>query len=286
MKITIAAILMGLSALQNLSAPSQPGAGFALWNGHETVAEYARRTNLPPTLTLVIADGVPWEGILVPAGTFVMGSPPGEARTDAESLLETRHRVTISRPFYMGKYELTQAQFEAVTGVNPSVTKGSTLPVHNVSWQDAHTYCDKLGAKVGRPVELPTEAEWEYACRAGTTTVYSSGNQISDLDRVGWHAGNSGRRPHPVGELLPNAFGLYDMHGNIREFVRDFFDGKPLIDAVDPVGPANGDPNNHVVRGGAYSANAALAGNCRSAIRRPTEVLTITGFRIMVPVAD
>ena len=285
MKIMIAAILMSLSTLQTTSVPSAT-ARFPMWDGREAVGAYARRANLPPTLTLSLGDHVSWEGVLVPAGTFVMGSPPGEARTEAESLLETQHRVTISRPFYMGKYELTQAQFEAVMGVNPSLTKGNTLPVHNVSWQDAHAYCEKLGAKIGRPAQLPTEAEWEYACRAGTTTAYHSGNQISDLDRVGWHAGNSGRRPHPVGELLPNAFGLYDMHGNIREFVRDFFDGKPLVDAVDPGGPANGDPNNHVVRGGAYSANAALAGNRRSAIRRPTEVLTITGFRITVPRAD
>jgi formylglycine-generating enzyme required for sulfatase activity len=238
----------------------------------------------PPTLTLDLGGDEKWEGVLIPAGAFVMGAPASESRTAAEALLEKPHRVTISRPFYMGKYELTQAQYVSVMGVNPSLTKGAVLPVHNVSWQNAHEFCEKLSAKAGRRVDLPTDAEWEYACRAGTTTVYYSGNTIEDLAKVGWYADNSGRTLHPVGELPPNAFGLYDMHGNIREFVRDFFDRASLEDAVDPTGPRAGDPNNHVVRGGAYTANAALAGNCRAAIRRPTEALAITGFRIMVPV--
>jgi formylglycine-generating enzyme required for sulfatase activity len=237
----------------------------------------------PPTLTLDLGDGVTWEGVLIRSGTFVMGAPASESRTPAEALLERPHRVTISRPFYMGRYELTQAQYERVMGANPSITKGPMLPVHNVTWQNASEFCDKLSAKSGRRVDLPTDAEWEYACRAGTTTVYHSGNTIEDLAKVGWYADNSGRRLHAVGELAPNAWGLYDMHGNVREFVRDFFSSEPLQDGVDPTGPATGDPNNHVVRGGAYTANAAFAGNCRSAIRRPTEVLTITGFRIEVP---
>ena len=147
----------------------------------------------------------------------------------------------------------------------------------------AQSFCQKAAVRAGRPVELPTDAQWEYACRAGTTTAYYSGNTIADLDRVGWHNGNSGGTLHDVGELPANAWGLHDMHGNIREFVRDYFDGKPLEDATDPAGPADGDPKNHVVRGGAYTANAALARNCRAAVRRPTEALAITGFRIMVP---
>ena len=241
----------------------------------------AQTGGLPRTLTLDLGGGVTWDGVLVPAGTFIMGSPPGEARTDAESLLERQHTVTLTKPFYMGKFEVTQAQYERVTGANPSRTVGPAYPVHNVSWQDADRFCRKVSEQVGRTVQLPTEAQWEYACRAGTKTAYYSGDAIEDLAKVGWFAGNSGGRPHAVGELPPNAFGLYDMHGNIREFVRDFFDGRPLEDAVDPTGPADGDPNNHVVRGGAYTA-LPLARNCRSAIRRPTEVLTVTGFRIVV----
>ncbi len=241
---------------------------------------------LPPAIAVDLGGGVKWDGVLIPAGTFVMGAPAGEARTEQESALERQHTVTISRPFYMGKYELTQAQFERVTGQNPSATRGGDLPVHNVSWQVAQDFCVRASAQTGRQMQLPTEAQWEYACRAGTTTRYHSGNTTADLSAVGWWAGNSDRRLHAVGELKPNAWGLYDMHGNIREFVRDYFDGKPLEDAVDPSGPKAGDLDNHVVRGGAYTANAEVAGNCRAAIRRPTEVLTITGFRVIVAVEN
>ncbi|OAI48671.1 hypothetical protein AYO44_06825 [Planctomycetaceae bacterium SCGC AG-212-F19] len=259
-------------------------ATYPVWDGKETVAEYAKRAKLEPTLTLDLGGGVKWEGMLIPAGTFMMGSPPGEAKTEKESAIEKQHKVTISQPFYMGKYELTQAQYAKVMGANPSKNKGDDLPVHNVTWQDAQDFCDKLSKQVSRQVQLPTEAQWEYACRAGTTTAYHSGNTIADLTKVAWHGGNSGGKLHPPGQLLPNAWGLYDMHGNVREFVRDLWDENPLADATDPTGPKEGDPKNHVVRGGAYTANAAGALNCRCATRRPTESLTMTGFRVMVTV--
>src|SRR5260370_4853423 len=148
MKTDVLAVVMGVSALlQTGSAASQRAGRFPLSDANEAVAEYAQRAKLASTLTLNLGDGVIWDGVLIPAGTFVMGSPPGEARTAQESLLETRHQVTISRPFYLGKYELTQAQFEKVMGVNPSLTKGSDLPVHNVSWHDAQAYCERLGTK-------------------------------------------------------------------------------------------------------------------------------------------
>jgi formylglycine-generating enzyme required for sulfatase activity len=273
---------LGIGSLVVADPPLRKG--FPLWDGKETVADYAKRANLEPTLTLD-AGGVPWEGVLIPAGSFVMGSPPGEAKTEKESVLEKQHKVTISEPFYLGKFELTQAQYEHVIGANPSLAKGATLPVHNVAWQDAQDFCTKLSARSGRSVQLPTEAQWEYACRAGSTAAYPGGNQISDLGKVGWHGGNSGGKPHACGELAPNAWGVYDMHGNIREFVRDLFAESPSPDATDPAGPKEGDPKNHVVRGGAYSANAALALNCRAAARRPTENLGLTGFRIAVSVA-
>lgn len=260
--------------------------GFPRWDGKESVAEYAQRARLDPTLTLDLGGGVTWEGVLIPAGSFVMGSPPGEAKTDKESALEKQHKVTLTEPFFMGKFELTQAQYEKVMGANPSVTKGDKLPVHNVSWQDAQDFCAKLSASSKRRVQLPTEAQWEYACRAGTTTAYHSGSEIDDLKKVGWIGANSGGKPHPVGELAPNAWGVYDMHGNIREFCRDLFVDKPLEDAADPTGPREGDPKNHVVRGSAYSANSALALNSRAACRRPTENLASTGFRILVTVQD
>jgi formylglycine-generating enzyme required for sulfatase activity len=257
---------------------------FPLWDGKETVAEYAKRLQLEPTLTLDVGGGVKWEGMLIPAGSFVMGSPPGEAKTEQQSTIEKQHKVTITRPYYMGRVELTQAQYEKVMGENPSITRGDDLPVHNVSWQNAQDFCEKLAKQTGRGVQLPTEAQWEYACRAGTTTAYHSGNEISDLDRVGWHGGNSEHKVHPGGQKLPNAWGLFDMHGNIREFVRDLYDEAPKEDAIDPTGPKEGDSKNHVVRGGAYSANAAVMLNCRAAVHKPTEALAITGFRITVTV--
>ena len=283
MKTLSLTLLSSLSGLWLVATgQSEPGQ-FPLWDGQESVAGYAKRAKLEPILTLDLGTAK-WEGMLIPAGKFLMGSPAGEAKTEKESALETQHKVTISEPFYLGKFELTQAQYEKVMGVNPSGAKGDNLPVHNVSWQDAQDFCAKASRLVNRTVQLPTEAQWEYACRAGTTSAYYSGNSIADLDKIGWHHGNSGGKLHPCGELRPNAWGIYDMHGNIREFVRDLFADAPLADATDPTGPKEGDPKNHVVRGGAYTANAATALNCRAAVRRPTESLGNTGFRIMVSV--
>ena len=276
--VPLAALLLTTALVRADDAP------FPMWDGKETVAEYAKRAQLEPTLTLDVGGGVKWEGRLIPAGSFVMGSSASETKLAKDLATEKQHRVTLTRPFYMGKYELTQAQFEKVTGENPSITKGGDLPVHNVSWQNAQDFCEKLGKHTGRDVQLPTEAQWEYACRAGTTTAYHSGDTMADLDKVGWHGGNSERQLRPGGQKLPNAWGLFDMHGNIREFTRDLYDPAPQEDATDPTGPKEGDPKNHVVRGGAYTANAAVGFNCRAALRRPTEALVITGFRVLVPV--
>ena len=262
------ALLLILSPL--LLAAEPPN--YPLWDGKETVADYAKRTKLEPTLTLDLGDGVKWEGVLIPAGQFVMGSAKGEANTEKLSAIEKQHKVTISQPFYIGKYELTQVQFEKLIGANPSVTKDAKLPVHNVQWKDAQEFCDKASKQLKRNVQLPTEAQWEYACRAGTTTLYYNGNTIADLDKVCWHGGNSGGKPHVGGEKAANAWGVYDMLGNVREFVRDLYTEEPMGDATDPTGPKEGDPKNHVVRGGAFTANAATALNCPCACNKPTEI--------------
>jgi formylglycine-generating enzyme required for sulfatase activity len=285
MKITslFAFLLLGTS-LVLAAEPPKAGAKSSPWDGSETIAAYAKRVGLDPTLTLDLGGNVKWEGVLVPAGTFVMGSPAGEAKTEKESAMEKQHKVTISQPFYMGKLELTQAQYQKVMGDNPSTTKGDDLPLHNASWQNAQDFCDKLAKQIGRDVQLPTEAQWEYACRAGTTTAYYNGKEIADLDKIAWFGANSDHKIHPGGQKLPNAWGLYDMLGNAREFVRDLYTESPQSDAVDPTGPKEGDPKNHVVRGGAYTANAAGALNCRAATHRPTESLMMNGFRFIVPV--
>jgi formylglycine-generating enzyme required for sulfatase activity len=269
--------------LAMIGAGDAPRPAYPMWDGKESVADYGKRAKLAPTLTLDLGEGVRWEGVLVPAGAFVLGSPPGEPRTKEEEAAEKQHKVRLTLPYWIGKYELTQAQYARVMGVNPSKTKGDDLPVGNVTFKDAQEFCDRAGNFLGRSVLVPTDAQWEYACRAGTTTAYCNGNTIADLDKVGWHGGNSGGKVHPVGKLAPNAWGIYDMHGNIRELVADLYSDDPQPDATDPTGPTDGDPKNHIIRGGAFTANAAFARNCRSGSRRPTERAEVTGFRIIVP---
>ncbi len=277
--LLICTLSLLLARLVSAEAPVFPP-----WDGHETIAAYAQRTALAPTLTLDLGGGVAWEGVLIPAGSFVMGSPAGEAKTPAESAMEKQHQVTLTQPFYLGKLELTQAQYQQVMGDNPSPAKDAAWPVTNVTAQNAQDFCAKLSRQLARDVQLPTEAQWEYACRAGTTTAYYNGNDAAGLDKIAWFGANSERKLHPGGEKLPNAWGLYDMLGNAREFVRDLYSEAPQDDATDPTGPATGDPKNHVVRGAAFTANALVALNCRCACRRPTEAPAANGFRIIVAV--
>jgi formylglycine-generating enzyme required for sulfatase activity len=140
------------------------------WDGKEPVAEYAKRAKLEPEMTLDLGDGVKMDLVLVPAGKFVMGSPKGEKDRDDDE--GPRHDVTIRKPFYMGKFEVTQGQYEKLVKENPSYCKGARNPVEMVSWKDAREFCEKLGQKTGRTVRLPSETEWEYACRARSKTPF------------------------------------------------------------------------------------------------------------------
>jgi formylglycine-generating enzyme required for sulfatase activity len=246
------------------------------WDGKETVEDYARRAGLKAAETLDLGDGIKLDLILIPAGSFVMGSPDGEAQGEDKGK-EKQHKVTLTHAFYLGKFEVTQPQYQKVTGSNPSAMKGDTLPVTNATWDDATAFCKKLGALVKRDVRLPTEAQWEYACRAGTKTAYYTGDTTADLAKAGWFGGNSARKIHPVGELARNAWGLYDMHGNVREYCQDWladFTGK---DEVDPAGPEKGE--KRVVRGGAFTSNPNVS---RAAVRRPIESLALIGMRVVV----
>jgi len=150
--------------------------------------------------------------VLIPAGSFMMGD------ADGESCDKPVHQVRITKPFYLGKYEVTQEQWQAIMGTNPSDFKGAKNPVENVNWNDCHAFLTKLNEKVantGKKFVLPTEAQWEYACRAGTTTQYSYGDSAEELGDYAWSRSNAGRTTHPVGQKKPNAWGLYDMHGNV-----------------------------------------------------------------------
>ena len=184
----------------------------------------------------------------------------------------------------MGVHEITQAQYEQVMGVNPSRFKGADNPVENVSWDDAVEFCRRLSElpaekEAGNVYRLPTEAEWEYACRAGTTTMYSFGDDESKLGDCDWFSENSGTKTHPVGGKKPNAWGLYDMHGNVWEWCQDLYGDYPSGPVTDPTGPATG--SDRVYRGGSWYGTAVY---CRSANRHwylPSYRSINLGFRVV-----
>jgi formylglycine-generating enzyme required for sulfatase activity len=206
------------------------------------------------------------EFVLISSGSFMMGS--AQSLDHATAPNETpRHRVTISSPFFLGKYEVTQAQWESVMGINPSEFKGLDNPVESVSWDDAQIFIRRLNKMEGHGrYRLPTEAEWEYAARAGSISVYSFGDDARQLPLYGWYDANSSRSTHPVGKKKPNGWGLFDVHGNVWEWVNDKVDvsGNPYsIDPVkDPVGQPSG--SSRFIRGGGWTKHA---GWCRSADR-------------------
>ena len=161
-------------------------------------------------------NGVKLEMVLVPGGDFMMGSPESETYIVPDE--KPQHRVRITKPFYLGKYTVTQEQWEAVTGNNPSQFKGATNPVENVSWNECQDFLKKLNARVsGEKFQLPTEAQWEYACRAGSNRRYSFGGDQDKLKDYAWYRNNSDEHTHPVGKKKPNVWGLYDIHGNVSQ---------------------------------------------------------------------
>lgn len=233
-----------------------------------------------PIEYLDLGDGTRIELVLVPAGVFTMGSPDSEAKTDEHKGKEPLHKVTITRPFYMSRYEVLQPEYEKVMGTNPSVTTGKRLPVTNVSWEDAIAFARKLSQITKRDVRIPTDAQWEYAARAGTRTAVYAGDDEDAKARVGWCGPGSDKRVHEVGEKPPNGFGLYDMIGNVREWTRDIHGEQDGRDAVDPEGPRTGEMR--ISRGGAYTGQTLV---CRAAIRNvepATKRTPIIGLRIVV----
>ena len=200
---------------------------------------------------------------MIPAGDFMMGSPDSDK--DAQGDEKPQHQVRITKPFYLGKYLVTQEQWEAIMGKNPSHFKGPKNPVEMVSWDDCQEFLKRLNEKAGRgKFELPSEAQWEYACRAGSATLYCFGDDRSKLGEYAWYDANSGSKTHPVGGKKPNAWGLSDLHGNVWEWCQDWYDSGYYAKAPmdDPTGPAAG--WLHVARGGSWDRPA---GRCRSAVR-------------------
>ena len=216
-----------------------------------------------PEKTVVNSIGMKF--VFIPAGTFQMGSTTGEK--DEQPV----HQVTISKPFYMGETEVTQAQWKAVMGTNPSLFQGNPKqPVEQVWWDDVQAFIRTLNEKEGSNLyRLPIEAEWEYAARDGTTTAYSFGDDASVLDQYAWYKDNAGEKTHPVAQLKPNAWGLYDMHGNVWEWVQDWYQRYSAEAVTDPQGPASGTHRSR--RGGAWNSLDQI---CRSANR-----YSVTGYR-------
>jgi formylglycine-generating enzyme required for sulfatase activity len=157
--------------------------------------------------------------VVVPAGNVASGDP--NDYDDTEDDRAKRPRIVIAKPFAIGKYEVTQAEWEAVMGDNPSDHKGKDLPVVRVTWRQVQGFLDKLNAQTGRAYRLPGEAEWEYAARAGSPGAYAFGDDPAPIGQYGWYRDNSGERIQPVGRLKPNAFGLHDTHGNVWEWTAD-----------------------------------------------------------------
>jgi formylglycine-generating enzyme required for sulfatase activity len=241
--------------------------------------------------------------VLIPPGEFMMGSSEEE---QARFLEEARaandqwavdgipsevpqHRVRITKPFYLGKHEVTQAQWEAVMRDNPSKLRAPTYPVEQVSWDDIQSLLEKLNAeheKHGMKFALPSEAQWEYACRAGTTTPWQCGDSDGMLGEFAWVRANSAGKNHPVGALKSNAWGLHDMHGNVREWCADWYVASYYADSPpnDPSGPPTG--RVRVLRGGDRGGHPW---RCRSSyldFRGPGQRFSFLGFRLASVLAD
>ena len=241
---------------------------------------------LPRLLTLELGKKQTLELLLVPTGQFLMGSPKNEPGRDED---EPLYRARISRPFYLGKYEVTQGQWEAVMGENPSFFQDDPrLPAETVTWEMCVAFCRKLAERTGRKVHLPTEAQWEYACRAGSTTPFAFGIDITPMDaNYDWSEGGALnvetlQKSALVGSFPANPWGFFDMHGNVREWCADWYGryvapGPPVID---PKGPESG--TVHVMRGGCWDDYSR---RCRSAYRhgyRAGDREECNGFRVYV----
>jgi formylglycine-generating enzyme required for sulfatase activity len=236
-----------------------------------------------------VTNSVGMKLVLIPKGTFTMGSPVEEVGSNND---EQQHQVTVSKDYYLGVTEVTQGQYEKVMGVNPSYfqkrvirkSDSSMYPVEQVWWENAVEFCKRLSElpeekKAGRVYRLPTEAEWEYACRAGSKTAFYFGDDSELIGAYAWHPANSGDQTHPVGEKKPNAWGLYDMHGNVWEWCSDWYGDYPEGAVTDPVGPEEG--SYRVYRGGSWCYELAY---CRSASRfwwdPSIRVSGLNGFRV------
>ena len=267
-------------------------------------------------LTLDLGKGITMKLVLIPAGKFMMGSKLSPAavvekfggKAERHTCEHPRREVTISKPFYMGIHEVTQAQYRAVMGAETWMAKpkpddkdktkpgvkvktksGDNCAASWMTWYEAEEFCKKLSKKTGKKVVIPTEAQWEYACRAGSETVFCFGNDKSKLGEYCWYSENtsetSEKYAHPVGQKKPNAWGLYDMHGNVWEYCRDFYgsDFYAKKNKVDPVNTTAGKSKTRAVRGGSwYNGPVHLRSAARNSWTGSTYRHYNYGFRVAI----
>ena len=261
---------------KRLTAPYEAAGRKARCSACQTVFEV-------PSYFSVITNSIGIKLVLIPPGKFLMGSPDSDQ--DAGDGEKPQHQVTITRPFYLGVYPVTQQEYQRAMGSNPSHFKGDPQrPVESVSCNDAVAFCRRLGKAEGKKYRLPTEAQWEYACRAGSTTKWCFGDSESQLRDYAWYLDGTDFTTHTVGQKKPNRWGLYDMHGNVCEWCSDRlphrYDSSP---ASDPEGPSSG--SLRVFRGGSYRS---FASDCRSACGyglSPEKWLIFLGFRVSLVLA-
>jgi formylglycine-generating enzyme required for sulfatase activity len=243
-------------------------------SGYKTVKKWveiaggeSKKVNIGLGRAKIITNSLGMKFVYIKPGSFMMGSPSGESGRYND---EKRHEVTLTNGFYMQTTEVTQGQWRKIMGNNPSCFKncGDDCPVECVLWNNAQEFIRKLNQKEGtNKYRLPTEAEWECACRAGSETRFCFGNSDSQLGRYAWYGGHSGGKPHAVGGKRPNAWGLYDMHGNVSEWCQDWKGEYPSGHVTDPTGPSDVSwwSRFQVMRGGSWYNDARY---CRSAFRK------------------
>jgi formylglycine-generating enzyme required for sulfatase activity len=233
---------------------------------------------MPDTMT----NSINMEFVLIPSGSFRMGGD--KVSEQAEDHETPRHIVRFNKEFFMGKYEVTQTQWTAVMDNNPSEFKDDLRPVENISWNDVQAFILKLNSKEENDIyRLPTEAEWEYAARAASESTYPFGGDATMLSQYAWYKNNSGGETHPVGQLQPNAWGLYDMNGNVHEWCQDWFDRNYYSQSPSsaPSGPATGLAK--ALRGGDWGSEDWYCRCASRSLGSPDRRSNRLGFRLVRP---
>ena len=254
----------------------------------EYVIEGEKKTGKRRVLAVDLGGGVSMKFVRVAAGRFTMGSPAGEKDREED---EAAHEVTLTKDFYLGMYEVTQAEYQAVVGTNPSSFKGDRLPVEKVSWDDATAFCAALSEKAGRRVELPSEAQWEYACRAGTGTPFHFGSKLNgDLANCdgGYPYGTdvkgaSREKTAAVGSYPANGWGLHDLHGNVWEWCRDYHGAYDKVGVRDPLQLTKQSEDRRVLRGGSWFYIARFSRAAYRVRDAPVFRGSTVGFRVCLP---